>query len=79
LPLSYFAGSLPVPSGWDTRPGAYLAFGDAYQPQLRDAAERGWPVSTVSGWHLHMLNDPRRVATEIGDLLRAIGFRPAPA
>ncbi|MDJ0355946.1 hypothetical protein [Paenarthrobacter sp. PH39-S1] len=30
LPLSYFEGSLPVPEGWASRPGAYLAFGDIY-------------------------------------------------
>jgi hypothetical protein len=73
LPLSYFADTLPVPSGWDSRPGAYLAFGDTYLPQRQAAAERGWPVSTLAGGHLHMLHDPRRVATAIGDLLRAIG------
>jgi hypothetical protein len=73
FPLSYFTDTLPVPSGWDSRPGAYLAFGDTYQPERQAAAERGWPVSTLSGGHLHMLREPRRVATEIGDLLSAIG------
>lgn len=73
LPLSYFTDTLPVWSGWDSRPGAYLAFGETYQPQLRDAAE-----STLIGEHLHMLHDPGQVAERIGDLLGRIGFGPTP-
>jgi hypothetical protein len=76
LPLSYFSQSLPVPSGWDNRPGAYLAFGDTYLLERQDAATRGWPVHTLSGGHLHMLVDPPRVAAEINDLLVVMGVRP---
>jgi hypothetical protein len=71
LPLSYFATLMTVPPGWDTRPGAYLAFGDAYAPELADATARGWPVRTLPGEHLHMLIDPAQVATEITTLLSA--------
>lgn len=49
LPLSYFSQSLPVPTGWDNRPGAYRAFGDTYLSERQDAAARGWPVHTISG------------------------------
>lgn len=77
LPLSYFSQSLPVPSGWDTRPGAYLAFGDTYLSERQEAARRGWPVHTLSGGeHLHTLVDPPQVAAEINDLLAALGVRP---
>jgi len=69
LPLSYFAEQLTIPSGWDTRPGAYLAFGETYAPELADAKGRGWPVRTLPGEHLHMLIDPAQVATEITSLL----------
>jgi len=69
LRLSYFAEQLTVPSGWDTRPGAYLAFGEAYAPELADAKGRGWPTRTLAGEHLHMLIDPARVAAEITSLL----------
>jgi hypothetical protein len=63
LPLSYFEGSLPVPRGWDERPAGYLAFGDIYAAERAEAAQRGWPVSTLPAEHLHMLIDPDRSAT----------------
>jgi hypothetical protein len=77
LPLSYFGTSLPVPAGWDDRPGAYLAFGDTYAADRQRAARRGWPVSTLPGGHLHMLVDPERVAAEIDALLSTMGFHAA--
>lgn len=65
LPAEYLAAEVHVPPGWDRAPGAYLAFGDAYAEELADARRRGWPVSTMSGTHLHMLWDPVGVAAEI--------------
>jgi hypothetical protein len=76
LPLSYFRASVLVPAGWDRRPGAYLAFGDTYAAQRREAEGRGWPVATLPGDHLHMLVDPSRVTVEIATLLAAIGAEP---
>ena len=74
LPLSYFGESLQVPQGWDDRPGAYLAFGDTYGCE-RDAAERRrWPVSTLPGDHLHLLNHPDQVATGLVDLMNQLGI-----
>jgi hypothetical protein len=69
LPLSYFAGSMTVPSGWDARPGAYLAFGDTYAEEVSDAVARGWPTRSLPGEHLHMLINPAQVADEIAALL----------
>jgi hypothetical protein len=71
LPLSYFTGPMAIPSAWDNRPGAYLAFGDVYAEEATDAAARGWPVRTLPGEHLHMLVDPAQVAAEITALLDA--------
>jgi len=65
-----------VPSSWDDRPGGYLAFGDTYASDRRAAADRGWPVTTLPGGHLHMLIDPQRVATEIDTLLTMVGVGP---
>lgn len=65
LPLSYFAGSLVIPAGWDQRPGAYLAFGDTYVTDRTAAASRGWPVVKLAGAHLHMLVQPEQVASTI--------------
>jgi hypothetical protein len=69
VPLSYFREKLPVPSGWDDQPGAYLAFGDTYAAERAEAAARGWPVRTLPGEHLHMLIDPGQVAGSIGELV----------
>jgi len=74
LPLSYFEGSLPVPEGWDDRPGAYLAFGDTYGRERDEAERRGWPVSTLPTKHLHLLNNPDQVATELVDLMSQLGI-----
>lgn len=69
LPLSYFAETVPVPSGWAERPAAYLAFGDTYAAERAAAATRGWPVATLVGEHLHMLVEPVEVADAITDLI----------
>lgn len=72
MPLSYFAESVEAPEGWDSRPGAFLAFGDGYADERAAAAKRGWPVRTLDGEHLHMLMNPGQVATAIADLAREI-------
>ncbi|TWP32366.1 hypothetical protein [Leekyejoonella antrihumi] len=78
LPLSYFEDQLVVPDGWDDLAGAYLAFGETYSHE-RDAAEhRHWPVTTVAGDHLHLVNDPTQVATVVSDLLHRMGITSPP-
>lgn len=76
LPLSYFGESLPVVAGWDDRPCGYLAFGDTYAAERREAAARGWPVVTLAGRHLHMLIDPDGVAEQIVELTLTMGVGP---
>lgn len=73
FPISYFEEYLPVPSGWDARPCAYLAFGETYASQRDEAARRGWPVRTLQGLHLHTLIDPESVAAQVHEL--ATGLR----
>jgi hypothetical protein len=68
LPLAYFQASLPGPSRWDGA-AAYLAFGDGYAGERDAATDRGWPVRTLPGGHLHMLVDPDAVATAVESLL----------
>jgi hypothetical protein len=77
LPLSYFEKLVSVPSDWDDLPAAYLAFGDTYDAERRDARGRGWPVATLPGQHLHMLVDPAGVADAIGTLLTALELSPS--
>lgn len=79
LPLSYFEGSLAAPPGWDNRPMAYLAFGDTYAAERADAAQRGWPTTTLSATHLHMLHDPDPVALELTTLLRRLDIDVSPS
>jgi hypothetical protein len=69
LPLSYFHGPARIPTSWDSRPGAYLSFGDTYGTEFADAASRGWPVRTIEGGHLHMLVNPAQVAAELAALM----------
>jgi hypothetical protein len=76
LPLAYFSESLPVPTGWDERPGAFLAFGDTYAADRREATRRAWPSKTLVGGHLHMLVEPDQVARDLIALLAAIGVHP---
>ncbi|MBC7677798.1 MAG: alpha/beta fold hydrolase [Pseudorhodobacter sp.] len=68
-PLSYFTEALAAPQGWDERPGAYLAFGDAYAADRDAAAQRGWPVRTLPAGHLRQLHDPDQVAEALLALL----------
>ena len=74
LPLSYFQDQLPVPEGWDDRPTAYLAFGDTYDRERADAHRRQWPISTLTGGHLHLLVDPAEVVDELAALLARLGI-----
>jgi hypothetical protein len=68
LPLSYFTGTLEVADGWNRTEGGYLSFGDTYAEERRRAADRGWPVRTLEGGHLHLLVEPDTVATAIEEL-----------
>lgn len=72
LPLSYFAEQVPVPPGWPSRPGAYLAFGAGYAGELAVARELGWPTRTLAGEHLHMLVNPAQVAAAVAGLVSSL-------
>src|SRR5690242_19088023 len=62
LSPDYFTSPVPVPSGWEARPAAYLAFGDTYADELAFATDAGWVVRRDEGHHLAHLADPDRVA-----------------
>jgi hypothetical protein len=71
LPLGYFADAVPAPAPEPTTAahpratGAYLAFGDTYAEERGTAVQRGWPVETLAGEHLHQLVDPEAVAAAV--------------
>jgi pimeloyl-ACP methyl ester carboxylesterase len=62
LPLSYYETSVPVPTGWDAQPCAYLLFGPPYDEMATEACGRGWILKQLPGGHLHQLVDPGGVA-----------------
>jgi hypothetical protein len=74
LPLAYFDARVPVPTGWEHVPAAYLAFGDTYASERAEAGARGWPVTTLPGRHLHMLVDPAAVTDVLLVLLGRLGL-----
>ena len=67
--LAYYEQTIPVPSGWDRRPCAYLWFGPPYDEPAVQAGQRGWIVEHLGGAHLHMVIDPAAVADRIGRLI----------
>ena len=69
LPLAYFQELVPAPAGWDDHPCAYLLFSPAYQDQASRARQRGWPVRSLPGEHLHQIVDPYGVAHALLDLV----------
>lgn len=71
--LACLDATIDVPAGWDARATGYLAFGDTYAAEQTRALERGWPVVTLDGGHLHMLDAPKEVAAVILDLLLEAG------
>jgi hypothetical protein len=71
LPLTYFTGRIPVPTGWTGRPAAYLAFGETYAAERDRAIHMGWPARTMAGGHLHALHDPAAVGNAILSLTSA--------
>jgi pimeloyl-ACP methyl ester carboxylesterase len=75
LPLAYFSDAVPAATGRQVPAGAYLAFGGTYADEAATAQRRGWPVRSLSGGHLHMLQDPPAVAGALVDLLAALGQR----
>ncbi len=71
LPLAYFEERVPVPAGWDDGPCGYLLFSSAYQDQAAQARQRGWPVRSLPGEHLHQIADPDGVTDALLGLVAA--------
>ena len=65
LPLSYFEGVIPVPSGWTGTSCRYVLLSEAYREEATEATSRGWQVCERLGAHLDILTRP----VEIADLL----------
>jgi pimeloyl-ACP methyl ester carboxylesterase len=77
LPLAYYEASVPVPTGWDARPCAYLLFGPPYDELASEAGSRGWIVEQLPGRHLHQLVDPDGVARSLLAITDQMGVTKA--
>lgn len=75
LPLAYFTSTVDAPSGWESRPQAYLAFGDTYLEEADRARALGWCVRTLDvhdrGGHLFLLHDPATTVAALRGLSSA--------
>jgi hypothetical protein len=65
LPMSYFEGVIPVPSGWIRTSCRYVLLSEAYREDAAEATLRGWQVRELLGSHLDIVTRP----VEIADLL----------
>jgi hypothetical protein len=65
LPLSYFEGVIPVPSGWMRTSCRYVLLSEAYREEAGEATSRGWHVYEHLGSHLDILNRPVEIADSL--------------
>jgi hypothetical protein len=74
LPLDYYLEQVPAPASWSDRRCGYLRFSAGYESEAELARQRGWPVRTVPGEHLHQLVDPMGVSQVIRELAEDAGL-----
>jgi hypothetical protein len=65
LPLSYFEGVIPVPTGWMRTSCRYVLLSEAYREEAEEATSRGWQVYELLGSHLDILTRPVEVAESL--------------
>lgn len=74
IPHALFDEVLPEVPGWPSAPCAYLRLSQTYAVEEAAASALGWPVSSLDGGHLELVNAPERVARALVQLLeRAVG------
>jgi len=65
LPLSYFEGVIPVPSGWMRTSCRYVLLSEAYREEAAEATLRGWQVCELLGSHLDIVTRPVEIADSL--------------
>jgi hypothetical protein len=68
LPLSYFEGTVPMPSRWDDLQCAYILLSDSYRSDAAEAKSRGWSVVELLGAHLDIVTRPVEIADALMEL-----------
>lgn len=65
-PTTYWVEQIPTAVDWPDAPVGALIFSSAYEPTVRAAHDRGWPLRILEGDnHLLPLADGERVADEV--------------
>ena len=72
VPRSFFDRDVEVPPGWSQGGCGYLMLSDAYEAELHDAGERGWPTARLDSDHLAPHTQPESVLREVLQLARRI-------
>ncbi|MGH9265918.1 MAG: alpha/beta hydrolase [Acidimicrobiales bacterium] len=72
LPVSYFAGRVPLPTGWDVGNAAFVLLSDPYRDDAREAALRGWAIHELPYGHLGIVNRPEVIADVLVELAQEL-------
>ena len=72
VPRSFYDEEVKVPTGWSQRGCGYLMLSYAYEAELQDAGDRGWPTARLDSDHLAPHTQPETVLREILQLARRI-------
>lgn len=72
VPRSFYDRDVRVPPGWSQGGCGYLMLSDAYEAELHDAAERGWPTARLDADHLAPRTQPEPVLQGILQLARRV-------
>jgi hypothetical protein len=70
VPLSYFDGPVPMPTGWSKVGCAYILLSEAYRSDAAEAAARDWPVIELPGGHLDIVMRPGEIADALVEMAR---------
>jgi hypothetical protein len=70
VPLSYFDGPVPMPTGWSKVGCAYILLSEAYRSDAAEAAARDWPVVELLGGHLDIVMRPGDIADALVEMAR---------
>lgn len=72
VPRSFYDHDVDVPPGWSQGGCGYLMLSGAYEAELQDAGERGWPTARLDSDHLAPHTQPEAVIREVLQLARRI-------
>lgn len=65
VPLVLYETSVQIPMGWRELPCSYILLSEGYQADAELAESLGWPVATLAGGHLDIVNNPVQIAEQI--------------